>query len=390
MRALTAPDRPSAVDRPSSRGRWIWTVSGLVTVAALSVPVAFLITHGAGSGNGQIVSALPGRTLTVAATVTSLSVTSYGSPIQVTTGPVRHLTVRESINYSPANGPAPAVTDQVSDGRLTLAAPACANSDCSVGFTVTVPSSVAVTADSDGGAITVANAAGANLDSGGGSVQASHIDGPLTISADGGGITVWHVTSPTGTSLDSGGGPITASQVDGPLTASGQGGSITVANVSSPTGANLDSGGGPITATGIDGPLSAAAEGGGITVNGLTGDLQADTAGGPFSGESVAAGKVSVITEGGAAGLTVSTAPAYVFVDTGGGPATLTFGGAPTTVTVSTDGGSATLNVPGGPYSVAADSEGGGQTTVEVPTAPNAHRSLTVNSGGGPLEILPR
>jgi len=59
-------------------------------------------------------------------------------------------------------------------------------------------------------------------------------------------------------------------------------------------------------------------------------------------------------------------------------------------VTVSTDGGSATLNVPGGPYSVAADSEGGGQTTVEVPTAPNAHRSLTVNSGGGPLEILPR
>jgi hypothetical protein len=327
-------------------------VSGLVTVAALSVPVAFLITPGAGSGNGQIVSALPGRTLTVAATVTSLSVTSYGSPIQVTTGPVRHLTVRESINYSPANGPAPAVTDQVSDGRLTLAAPACANSDCSVGFTVTVPSSVAVTADSDGGAITVANAAGANLDSGGGSVQASHIDGPLTISADGGGITVWHVTSPTGTSLDSGGGPITA--------------------------------------TGIDGPLSAAAEGGGITVNGLTGDLQADTAGGPFSGESVAAGKVSVITEGGAAGLTVSTAPAYVFVDTGGGPATLTFGGAPTTVTVSTDGGSATLNVPGGPYSVAADSEGGGQTTVEVPTAPNAHRSLTVNSGGGPLEILPR
>ena len=103
-------------------------------------------------------------------------------------------------------------------------------------------------------------------------------------------------------------------------------------------------------------------------MNGLTGDLQADTGGGPFSGESVAAAKASVITEGGAVGLTLSTAPAYVFVGTGGGPATLTFDGAPTTVTVNTEGGSATLNVPGGPYSVAADSDGGSQT-VDVLTA---------------------
>ena len=45
MRTLTAPDRPPAVDRPTARGRWIWTVSGLVTVAALSVPVAFIIIN---------------------------------------------------------------------------------------------------------------------------------------------------------------------------------------------------------------------------------------------------------------------------------------------------------------------------------------------------------
>jgi hypothetical protein len=390
MRTLTAPDRPPAVDRPTARGRWIWTVSGLVTVAALSVPVALIITRGPSNANGQLASAIPSRTVTVAATVTSLSVTSYGSPIQVTTGSVRHVTVREAINYDPSNGAPPAVTDQVSDGRLTLAAPACATSDCSVGFTVTVPTSVTVTADSGGGPITVAGAAGASLNSGGGSVQAGHIDGPLTISADGGGITASHVTAPTGTSLDSGGGPIFASQIDGPLTVSGEGGSITVADVTSPSGTNLDSGGGPVQATGIDGPLTATGEGGSVTVNGLTGDLKADTGGGPFSGESVAAGKASVITEGGSAGFTLSTAPAYVFVDTGGGPATLTFDGAPTTVTVNTEGGSATLNVPGGPYSVTANSEGGLQTTVDIPTAPNAHRSLTVNSGGGPLEIARR
>jgi hypothetical protein len=388
MRTLTAPDRPQAVDRPTAPGRWIWTVSGLVTVAALCVPVALIVTRPGVSGDGQAESATPSRTVTVAAAVTSLSVSSYGSPIQVTTGPVQHVMVRESINYDPANGPVPVVTDQVSDGRLTLAAPACATSDCSVGFTVTVPSSVAVTADSDGAAITVANAAGANLDSGGGSVQASHIDGPLTIAAQGGGITVWDVTSPTGTSLDSGGGPITATQIGGPLTVSADGGSVTVANVSSPTGTTLDTGGGPITATRIDGPLSASAEGGSVTVNGLTGDLQADTGGGPFSGASVTAGTASVVTEGGAAGLTLSTASAYVFVGTGGGPATLTFDGAPTAVTVNTDGGSATLNVPGGPYSVTADSDGGSQT-LDVLMAQAASRSLTVSTGGGPLDIGP-
>jgi len=351
MRTLTAPDRPPAIDRSNARGRWIWTVSGLVTVAALSVPVALLITRGVHNGDGQMVSAAPSRTVTVAAAVTSLSVASYGAPIQVTTGPVRQVTVQESISYDPGNGPAPAVTAQASDGRLTLAAPACAASDCSVGFTVTVPSAVAVTADSDGGAITVTNAAGATL--------------------------------------DSGGGPINVSQIDGPLNASAEGGSITVSAVSSPAGTSLDSGGGPVNATGIDGPLSAIAEGGSITVNGLTGDLQADTGGGPFSGGSLTTGKASVITQGGAAGVTFSSAPAYVLVATGGGPATLTFDQAPTTVTVSTNGGSANLNVPGGPYAVTTDSDGGTQT-VEVVAAPTAPRSLTVSSGGGPLDIAPR
>jgi hypothetical protein len=389
MRTLTAPDRPPAIDRPNARGRWIWTVSGLVTVAALSVPVALLITRGVHNGDGQMVSAAPSRTVTVAAAVTSLSVASYGAPIQVTTGPVRQVTVQESISYDPGNGPAPAVTAQASDGRLTLAAPACAASDCSVGFTVTVPSAVAVTADSDGGAITVTNAAGATLDSGGGGIQASSIDGPLTANAEGGGITVSHVTSTTGATLDSGGGPINVSQIDGPLNASAEGGSITVSAVSSPAGTSLDSGGGPVNATGIDGPLSAIAEGGSITVNGLTGDLQADTGGGPFSGGSLTTGKASVITQGGAAGVTFSSAPAYVLVATGGGPATLTFDQAPTTVTVSTNGGSANLNVPGGPYAVTTDSDGGTQT-VEVVAAPTAPRSLTVSSGGGPLDIAPR
>jgi len=288
------------------------------------------------------------RTLIVTQPVTSLSVESYGAPIQITAGPVHQVTVTEAISFA-GPGQAPAVTDAVSDRRLTLDAPACATTGCSVGFTVTVPAGVAVTAESDNGGIAVTGVAGANLDSGGGPVQASHVDGPLTISSEDGGITVSDVTAP---------------------------------------GVNLDSGGGPIQVGRVDGPLTLNSEDGGVSVNGLTGDLDADTGGGSFAG-SLAAGRASVLTEGGSAALTFSTAPAYVFVDTGGGPAQLTFDQPPTAVMVSTENGSASVSVPGGPYSVTADTEGGSQT-VNVPTAPTTRRSLTVSTGGGPLEIVPR
>jgi len=387
MRTLTAPDRPPATDRPAARGRWIWTLTGLATVALLAWPVVGLITKAGNGGQGEVIYATPlmTRTVTVTQPVSSLSVESYGAPIQVTSGPVHQVTVREAISY-PGPGQAPTVTAAVSDRRLTLDAPACATTGCSVGFTVTVPAGVAVTAESDNGGIAVTGVAGANLDSGGGPVQASHVDGPLTISSEDGGITVSDVTAP-GVNLDSGGGPVQASHVDGPLTISSEDGGITVSDVTAP-GVNLDSGGGPIQVGRVDGPLTLNSEDGGVSVNGLTGDLDADTGGGSFAG-SLAAGRASVLTEGGSAALTFSTAPAYVFVDTGGGPAQLTFDQPPTAVMVSTEDGSASVSVPGGPYSVTADTEGGSQT-VNVPTAPTTRRSLTVSTGGGPLEIVPR
>jgi hypothetical protein len=389
MRTLTAPDRPQATGRPTGRGRWIWTVSGLVTVGLLTLPAAALVTSAGNNGPGQVVTATPARTVTITQPISSLSVESYGAPIQVTAMPVHRVTVTEAISYDSQAGPAPAVTDAVSGGRLTLAAPTCASDGCSVGFTVTVPSGVAVAAESDNGSITVVGAAGANLDSGGGPVQATQIDGPLTISSENGSVTVADVTAPAGVNVDSGGGPVQASQIDGPLTISSENGDITVSNVTATAGVNLDSGGGPIQAGGIDGPLTLTSEDGDVAVNGLTGDLEADTGGGQFSGGSLAAGKASVVSEGGAVGLTFSTAPSYVLVGTGGGPAELTFDAAPTTVMVTTDDGSATLNVPGGPYTVIASS-GGGSQTVDVATAAAAPRSLSVSTDGGPLDIAPR
>jgi hypothetical protein len=390
MRTLTAPERPpsAGADRPAARGRWIWTLTGLATTGLLAWPVLVLILNAGNSGQGEFVTAAPvaTRTITVTQSVTSLSVNSYGAPIQITAGPVHSITVHEAISYS-GPGQASAVTDTVSHGRLTLAAPVCADTGCSVGFTVTVPPSVAVTADSENGGIAVAGVAGANLDSDGGNVQASHIHGPLSISSEDGGITVSDVDSPGGANLDSGGGPVQASHIDGPLTIASEDGDIAVSDVTAP-GLNLDSGGGAIQVARVAGPLTIASEDGNVTVNGLTGDLDADTGGGGIAG-NITSGRASVQTEDGSAALTFNSGPAYVFVDTGGGPAQLTFDKAPTAVTLNTEDGSATVSVPGGPYLVTADSEDGSQT-IDIPTAPTAPRALTVSTEGGPLQIVPR
>jgi DUF4097 and DUF4098 domain-containing protein YvlB len=388
MRTLTDQERTPAARRPAARGRWIWTGCGLVTVTLLAWPVAGLIITTGNGDQGEFATPISAETTTISVRqpIIGLSVESYGAPIQVTAGPVHSVTVTEAISY-PGPGQAPTVTAAVSDRRLTLAAPACATTGCSVGFTVTVPPGVAVTAESDNGGIAVNGVAGANLNSGGGPVQASHIHGPLSVSSEDGGITVSDVSAPSGTNLDSGGGPVQASHIHGPLSVSSEDGGITVSDVTA-AAVNLDSGGGPIQADRINGPLTITSEDGGVTVHGLTGNLDADTGGGPFSGD-LASGRASVLTEDGSAALTFITAPAYVFVDTGGGPAQLTFNQAPTAVMVSTENGSATLSVPGGPYSVTAASEGGSET-VDVPTASAAHRSLTVSTGGGPLQIVPR
>ena len=390
MRTLTVTrwTGPPVTDPPSARGRWIWTLSGLATVGLLAVPVVGLIANAGNGGQGEFVTATPivTRTVTVTQPVISLSVESYGAPIQVTAGPVHRITVTEAISY-PGPGQAPTVTAAVSDRRLTLDAPVCATNGCSVGFTVIVPPGVTVTAESDNGGIAVAGVAGANLDSDGGQVQASHIHGPLAISSEDGGITVSDVSAPSGANLDSGGGPVQASHIDGPLAISSEDGGITVSDVTAPA-VNLDSGGGPIQVGRVDGPLTLNSEDGGVTVNGLTGDLDADTGGGPIAGD-LSSGPASVMTEDGSVALTFSSAPGYVFVDTGGGPAQLTFDQPPTAVMLSTENGSASVSVPGGPYSVTASTEGGSQT-VDVPTAPTASRSLTVSTGGGPLEVVPR
>jgi hypothetical protein len=344
MRTMTAPN-PTPTEGRRARGRWFWSLSGLATIALLTVVgVHQITTAGVAGGGPQLQSAVPTRTVTITQPVTSLSIESYGAPIVVTAGPVQHVEITEAITFNPNDGP-PVVTQSVSHGLLTLDAPDCGNSPCAVGFAVTVPKDVAVTAQSDDGPLTVSGVAAANLNSGGGPARVSNISGQLTVSTE-----------------------------DGPLIVSGVG------------AANLDSGGGPVQVKNVHGPLAVNTEDGNLVVTGLTGPLDADTGGGALIARQIAAVTATVSTEGGDADIAFTNAPELVSVDSGGGNAQVYFATEPQSVSVSTQGGDALVAVPGGPYAVTAQSEGGPEY-VAVPASPTARRSVTVDSGGGALRI---
>ncbi len=247
----------------AARGRWIWGLSGLVTTAALVVPGTRLITS-AGQAEHAQPAQTASRTVTVPQPVTSLTVQSYGDPVQVSAGPVRRVEVTEILNYDPQAGGPPAVAQSVSGGHLSLGDPACANSNCDVSFSVTVPSGVTATVTTEGAPVTVSGIAGANLDSGGGPVRAAGIGGPLTVSTGGGPLLLDGLAGTL--SADTGGGPLTAQGVTATtvtittgggdarlafsaapdtLTVSTDGGSAQLAVPGGPYALNADSGGGP-------------------------------------------------------------------------------------------------------------------------------------------------
>jgi len=405
MQPVTAPGTaPGRAAMP--RGRWIWRLSGVAVVLAGTALIGIAAVRAGTFGNGGFPqsavpgqAALPTRTVTVPGTVTSLNVTSYGAPIQVSRGSVSLVTVTETISFGRPGGP-PAVRARVDRGDLTLDAPPCQDTGCSVGFAVTVPASfpeVTVSASSEGGGVSVSGVAAANIDSGGGDVDASAIAGGLTVISENGGITVvgagsasldsgggsvavsgvhgpLTITSENGeidahaigsAVLDSGGGPVSASAVLGTLTVTSENGSI---NVDGAQGANLNSGGGDVVARSIDGPLGATTDNGSLQVDGLTGPLTADTGGGPLT----------------ASGVTSVTAR----VSTDNGSAWIGFAKAPQSVQVTTGGGDAVLVLPGGPYAVSAESAGGPEL-VSVPVSPTSASIIAVSTGGGELQVKP-
>jgi hypothetical protein len=251
MRAVAAP------------GRWFWGLSGLVTAVALAIPGARLIAHAGVPGFDPPPQDTVTRTLTVPQPVTQLNVQTYGTPVQVTAGPVRRVQVTETIVYDPNGSGAPAVTQSVSGGRLTLADPVCNVNRCWVSFAVTVPPGVAVTVTTEGGPIAVSGVAGAKLDSGSGFVSATRIDGPLTVTTEGGPLLVNGLTGAL--SADTAGGPLLARNIAAATaTVITGGGSAGIGFTAVPDTVVVSTDSGPATLTVPGGPylLTADTDGG--------------------------------------------------------------------------------------------------------------------------------
>jgi hypothetical protein len=287
MRAVTAQSRPV--------NRWAWGVSGLLAAAALAIPGAYLITT-AGSSAGPLARPVSNvvRTVTVPQPVTRLDVRSSGGSVRVTVGQVAHIQVTERIVYNPSpggRGGPPAVAESVSGGRLSLAEPACAHTDCIISFTVTVPSAVSATVDTQGGPAAVSGTAGTTVDSGGGPVEITQVTGPLTVRT--------------------GGGPLIMNEVAGPIRADTSGGVLTAREVTA-TAASLSTGGGPaqVVFTAAPDSVSLSTDGGPVTLR---------LPGGPYA--------LTADSDGGPELIGIATDPAArasVRVTSGGGPLLVT------------------------------------------------------------------
>jgi hypothetical protein len=244
-------------------GRWVWVLSGLVTAAILAVPGARLITLGDGPMNASAEpQAVTTRTVTVPQPVTSLTVQSGGGQVQVAAGQVRRVQVTETIMYDRQGDGPPAVAQSVSGGRLSLSDPACAYSDCSVNFSLTVPFGVTVSVATQGGPAAVSGVAGANLDTGGGPARVSLIGGPLTVSTDGGPLVLRGVTGPL--RADTSGGTLLAQDVAAATaTVTTSGGPAMVTFAAAPESVSVSTDGGPVTLAVPGGPYAVAADSGG-------------------------------------------------------------------------------------------------------------------------------
>ena len=235
----------------------------------------------------------------------------------------------------------------MSGGRLNLAALACASSDCSVSFVLTVPSDVTVTATTQGGPVSMSGIAGANLDSGSGPVSATEIDGPLTV-----------VT---------GGGSLLLDGLAGPLRA--------------------DTGGGLLAAQGVASATTTVTTGGGNARLVF----------------SAAPDSVTVSTDGGDTQLAVPGGPYALTADSGGGPQSVGIATDPAahpSITVISGGGALLVEPPAGPLP-----DGLGARARSAEMSWSQHSSCARNSrdrgrggpglaaGGGPAaggEITPR
>jgi hypothetical protein len=134
------------------------------------------------------------------------------------------------------------------------------------------------------------------------------------------------------------------------------------------TALTVSSGGGDLSAAGFTNNLTLVTGGGDLDATGLTGRLWLASGGGDIGARSLTSPGVTVRSGGGDVQLTFSRPPGNVQVDSGGGD-----------IQIVLPRGDTAYNV--------ASSTGGGDLSDSVPVSTSSANTITVNSGGGDIDI---
>lgn len=195
-----APERPPL----TQARRWVLAVGVVLSVAAIAW------------GALQLVNLLgrtsEDRSSTLPATGGQLVVSSSGGSVRVVAGDVTDIRVVSHLEYGLS---APKLHQESGpDGAHLDASCPWYSSFCSVDYQITIPSGMAVRAESSGGSITVRGVTGpVDTESSGGSVTVIETTGSIRAHSSGGSV---NVTSSAGAlDLDSSGGSIQATGLRG-------------------------------------------------------------------------------------------------------------------------------------------------------------------------------
>jgi hypothetical protein len=183
------------------------------------------------------------RSATLPATGGQLVVSSSGGGIRITAGDVPDIRIVAHLRYGLS---APRLRQESGPDGVHLDA-SCPwySSFCSVHYEITVPSGIAVRAESSGGSITVRGVSGAiDTESSGGSVTVAEATGSVRAHSSGGSVTV--DSSSGSVDLDSSGGGIVGTGLRGDARAESSGGSVRLVFDAPPSSVQASSSGGKV------------------------------------------------------------------------------------------------------------------------------------------------
>lgn len=231
MTTVTAPPRAPL----SPARRWVLGVGVVLSVVVIAWGALQLITILGRTSED--------RTATLPATGGQLVVSSSGGGIRIAVGEVSDIRVVAHVEYGLAR---PGLRqDSGPDGVYLDASCRWFDNLCSVDYDITVPTGLAVRAESSGGSITVRGVSG-DIDarSSGGSITVADASGAVRARSSGGSVTVASATGDV--DLDTSGGSVTGTGLRGDARAESSGGSVRLTFDAPPRSVQASSSGGRV------------------------------------------------------------------------------------------------------------------------------------------------